>query len=266
MASLQRRVHSFAGLPRIVWVQDFGGPGNDAASLVVPDLSEAGRGQAAEAIKQALEAEREGGRVPNALQLGCVPVELEQEVRTLVEDVFTPLKMLAKAGEALRYAPAEEGAGTTQSELPPSAEGLRLESIDREDHPLLPELAQALQGRGYPAEYVHFLTSGGEVVAPLALIDDSQEIASSKLAAFVLQEALDLSLGGLQVDEARRRQGLGAWLLKRMGSEIAARSPKGVVASLVEGGNEASVGLHAHAGWTTAGEPLGWWAFGRSES
>eukprot|EP00929_Paragymnodinium_shiwhaense_P042527 TRINITY_DN21995_c0_g1_i1.p1 TRINITY_DN21995_c0_g1~~TRINITY_DN21995_c0_g1_i1.p1 ORF type:complete len:138 (+),score=20.61 TRINITY_DN21995_c0_g1_i1:353-766(+) len=111
-------------------------------------------------------------------------------------------------------------------------------------------LRTKLFDKGYPDEYLRVLMSG-QIAAPRVAIrtSDGDDGAAVKCVAHVVQEATDLSLGALFVEESHRRKGLGEALLRRMSKVIA---ETGLVApvSLVEESNIASVRLHERAGWS----------------
>eukprot|EP00928_Gymnodinium_smaydae_P100392 TRINITY_DN9837_c0_g1_i1.p1 TRINITY_DN9837_c0_g1~~TRINITY_DN9837_c0_g1_i1.p1 ORF type:complete len:282 (+),score=79.31 TRINITY_DN9837_c0_g1_i1:44-889(+) len=253
-------------LPRVIYIREFGGFGNDSVSFAAADLGELERrqrcGEALRAALAALELPR-----PMALQVGCVPSECELVVRRVIEEAFdSGLSFVARVGEAQRYrspvpcaaASADSAAAALAPPPPAEAQDLRLERLDRSGHDFEPWLLQQLTERGYPPAYVRHLIASGDVACPLvAVAGDDGRVAP---VAMVLQEATDLSVGALQVDEGYRRRGIGAWLFACMSAAIQHKHAVSA-ASLVEPGNEASQRLHERAGWTRDAGSLVWLAF-----
>ncbi|CAK0864019.1 unnamed protein product [Prorocentrum cordatum] len=210
----------FEGI-RLVHIADFGGPGNDSLSLAAVDVFSAGPAAAAAALRAALGTLPP--RAPRGLQLGCLPLECQIEAQAAVEEALPGLAFMCQLGRARAFAAP---AGPARSAVPSpaaAAAAARAERVDHAAHELRPWLAEALRGR-YPEPYVRALV-GSEVVAPPVVLLD----AGGRSVAHVLQELADLSVGALFVEEALRRQGVGAWLPRSWASSwpalACARSP-----------------------------------------
>lgn len=249
-------VHIVTGVdevsPRVIYIREFGGFGNDAVAFAAPDVSSprrrAAAGQALRAALVSLALPR-----PMALQVGCVPEECEEEVRSVVEEAFASgLSFIARVAQAQGFMPPMPSPTLVPPEIEPQ---LQLQRVDCAGHELQPWLTEALGARGYPESYVGHLVASGEVVPPLVAVD-----GAGQPVAMVLQEATDLSIGALHVDEACRGKGVGTWLLGCMSEAIFKKHSLPAV-SLVEPGNEASQRLHARAGWTMDEASLIWLAF-----